>query len=142
LPDLPRRHEREDRRADRLSDALVVCPAPPFDAIETPNPVIVVEVLSPSTAADDHGIKLDGHFALPSVAHCLVLDADRRVIIDHRRAEAGATENRVLRDGLVPLDPPGFDAEVATFFPEARFRLETARPRGEPATAAGPRLRC
>ena len=99
--------------------ALVVCPAPPLDASEIPKPVIVVEVLSPNTAADNHGIKLDGYFSLPSVTHYLILDADRRVMIHHRRAEAGAIETRVLRDGLVLLDPPGFDAEVATFFPEA-----------------------
>src|SRR5271163_4868855 len=45
-------------------DALVVCP-PPIDlsTMEIPNPVIVVEVLAPSTAADDHGLKL-AHIAL------------------------------------------------------------------------------
>jgi Uma2 family endonuclease len=99
-------------------DALVVCPAPPGDAIEIPNPVIIVEVLSPSTAADDHGIKLDGYFSVPSVEHYLILDADRRVMIHHKRASAGAIETRILRDGLVRLDPPGFEAEVAGFFPE------------------------
>ena len=100
-------------------DALVVCP-PPSDlsTMEIPNPVIVVEVLSPSTAADDHGVKLDGYFSLLSVQHYLILDADRRVMIHHRRAEAGAIETRVLREGLVVLDPPGFDAEVMAFFPE------------------------
>jgi Uma2 family endonuclease len=98
-------------------DALVVCP-PPTDlsTMEIPNPAIVVEVLSPSTAADDHGVKLDGYFSLPSVAHYLILDADRRVTIHHRRGHAGAIETRVLREGKVVLDPPGFDAEVAEFF--------------------------
>src|SRR5271157_6457858 len=99
-------------------DALVVCPPPPLDAIEIPNPVIVVEVLSPSTAADDHGIKLDGYFSLPSVEPYLILDPDRRVMFHHKRGQAGAIETRVLRDGLVRLDPPGFEAEVAGFFPE------------------------
>ena len=70
-------------------DALVVCP-PPTDlqTMEIPNPVIVVEVLSPSTAADDHGLKLDGYFSLPSVQHYLILDPDRRVMIHHRRGQA------------------------------------------------------
>jgi len=99
-------------------DALVVCPAPPMDAIEVPAPIIVVEVLSPSTAADDHGVKLDGYFSLPSVEHYLILDPDRRVMIHHRRGQAGAIETRVLRDGPARLDPPGFEAEVAGFFPE------------------------
>jgi Uma2 family endonuclease len=98
-------------------DALVVCPPPAdLDTLEIPNPVVVVEVLSPSTAADDHGVKLDGYFSLGSVNHYLILDPDRRVMIHHRRAHAGAIETRVLREGKVILDPPGFEAQVAAFF--------------------------
>jgi Uma2 family endonuclease len=98
-------------------DALVVCPPPAdLNTMEIPNPVIVVEVLSPSTAADDDGVKLDGYFSLPSVAHYLILDADRRVMIHHRRAHADAIETRVLREGKVILDPPGFEAEISPFF--------------------------
>jgi Uma2 family endonuclease len=97
-------------------DALVVCPAPPMDAIEIPNPVIVVEVLSPSTAADDHGPKLDGYFSLRSIEHYLILDPDRRVMIHHKRGQAEAIETRILRDGRVRFEPPGFEAEVAGFF--------------------------
>jgi Uma2 family endonuclease len=98
-------------------DALVVCP-PPTDltSMEIPNPLIVVEVLSPSTAADDHGVKFDGYFSLSSVLHYLILDPDRRVMIHHRRAHADAIETRVLREGKVVLDPPGFEAPVAEFF--------------------------
>jgi Uma2 family endonuclease len=98
-------------------DALVVCPSPSdLNTMEIPNPVVVVEVLSPSTAADDHGVKLDGYFSLPSVEHYLILDADRRVMIHHKRGQAGAIETRILRDGLVRLDPPGLEAEVSAFF--------------------------
>ena len=46
-------------------DALVVCPPPTdLNTMGIPNPVVVVEVLSPSPAADDHGVKLDGYFSL------------------------------------------------------------------------------
>jgi len=97
-------------------DALVVCPSPPdLGTMEIPNPVIVVEVLSPSTAADDHGVKLDGYFSLTSVEHYLILDPDRRVMIWHRRGRE-AIETRILREGLLRLDPPGLEAQVATFF--------------------------
>ncbi|HEY5204563.1 MAG TPA: Uma2 family endonuclease [Roseiarcus sp.] len=100
-------------------DALVVCPPPTdLNTMEIPNPVVVVEVLSPSTAADDHGVKLDGYFSLASVNHYLILDPDRRVMIHHRRGHAGAIETRVLRDGVVVLDPPGFEAQVTGFFAE------------------------
>jgi Uma2 family endonuclease len=98
-------------------DALVVCPSPPdLNTMEIPNPVVVVEVLSPSTAADDHGVKLDGYFSLRGVEHYLILDLDRRVMIHHKRGRAEAIETRVLRDGVVRLDPPGLEAEVAGFF--------------------------
>jgi Uma2 family endonuclease len=97
-------------------DALVVCPSPPdLDTMEVPNPIVVVEVLSPSTAADDYGVKLDGYFSLPSVEHYLIVDPDRRVMIHHRRGR-DAIETRILRDGLLRLDPPGLEVEVATFF--------------------------
>ena len=65
----------------------------------------------------DHGPKLDGYFALRSVEHYLILDPDRRVMIWHKRGQAGAIETRILRDGLIRLDPPGLEAEVEGFFP-------------------------
>ena len=92
-------------------DALVACPSPPLK-----DPVVVVEVLCPSTAADDHGVKLDGYFSLPGLQHYLILDPDRRVMIHHKRGQAGAIETRVLRDGLVRFDPPCLAAEVGNFF--------------------------
>lgn len=99
-------------------DAPGVCPAPTdLNTMEIQNPVIVAEVLSPSATADDHGPKLDGYFALPSVAHYLILDADRRVMI-WRRGKTGAIETRVVRNGAIRLDPPGLEAEVAEFFAE------------------------
>ncbi len=100
-------------------DALVACPSPQLDSLEVPNPIVVVEVLSPTTAADDHGVKLDGYFSLGSVEHYLILDPDRRVMIWHKRGVEGAIETRNLRDGLLRLDPPGLEAEVLGFFPEA-----------------------
>src|SRR6476659_5331709 len=53
-------------------DALVYCGdklAPAM--LEVPSPVIVVEVLSPSTHRLDVSLKLAGYFRLPSVAHYL-----------------------------------------------------------------------
>jgi Uma2 family endonuclease len=98
-------------------DALVVCPSPAdLKTMEIPNPVVVVEVLSPSTAADDHGLKLDGYFSLPSLEHYLILDPDRRVMIWHKRGQAGAIETRILREGRLRLDPPGLEAGVEGFF--------------------------
>ncbi len=58
-----------DDDTDYEPDALVNCGAPiPDDAIAAPNPVVVVEVLSPYCLADT-GAKLADYFRLPSVQH-------------------------------------------------------------------------
>jgi Uma2 family endonuclease len=98
-------------------DALVYCgPRLPPETPEVANPVIVVEVLSPSTAARDHGAKLTGYFSLPSVMHCLILDPERRVLIHHKRGQGEILETRILTEGLLRLDPPGLEAPVADMF--------------------------
>jgi len=109
---------RIDARTTYEPDASVVCgPKPPGDALSIDNPVIVVEVLSPSTAALDHGRKLSGYFSLASVQHYLILDPDPRVLIRHKRGTGDAIETRVLSDGSMRLDPPGLDLGVAALFP-------------------------
>jgi hypothetical protein len=40
-------------------------------------------------------------------------------MIHHRRGHAGAIETRVLREGMVVLDPPGFEAQVAAIFSQS-----------------------
>jgi Uma2 family endonuclease len=98
-------------------DALVYCgPRAPSHAIEFPNPLIVVEVLSQGTAGRDHGAKLEGYFSLPSVAHYLILDPERRVLIHHKRGQGDVIETRILTEGLMRLDPPGLEAPVAEMF--------------------------
>jgi Uma2 family endonuclease len=111
---------RIDARTTYEPDASVACGARvPADAIEIDNPIIVVEVLSPSTAAIDHGRKLSGYFSLPSVQHYLILDPERRVVIHHKRGASDAIETRVLTDGVARLDPPGFEVAVEALFPPA-----------------------
>ncbi len=98
-------------------DALVYCgPRLPPDAIEIPNPVIVVEVLSEATAGRDHGVKLAGYFSLPSVAHYLILDPERRTAVHHRRGQGDLIETRILTAGPLRLDPPGLDIAVDELF--------------------------
>ena len=98
-------------------DALVVCGRfPTAEAIEVANPVIVLEVLSPSTAANDHGRKLSGYFSVASVVHYLILDPERRVLIHHKRGQADAIETRILSDGVLRLDPPGLEVPFADMF--------------------------
>lgn len=99
-------------------DALVYCgPRLPPDAVEVSEPVIVVEVLSPSTRGYDAGGKLAGYFLVPTVEHYLILDPERAVAVHHRRAGA-IVETRIVSGGTVALDPPGIEIAVADLFAE------------------------
>ena len=102
-----------------VPDAVVVCPPAPPDDVEISNPLIVVEVLSPSTVGYDHGIRFEGYFSLPSLAHYLILDPDRRVVIHHARGREGVIETRILHDGRLRLDPPGLEVAVSELFASA-----------------------
>ena len=102
--------------SDYEPDALVNCGEPMADdAIAAPNPVIVVEVLSPGTASVDTGGKLAGYFRVPSIAHYLIVHPTRRTVTHHRRA--GATiETAVIVNGAISLDPPGMVITVEEIF--------------------------
>ncbi|CAN5808549.1 Uma2 family endonuclease [soil metagenome] len=99
------------------ADALVRCGPPvPDDAQEVTDPIIVVEILSPSSRGIDTGLKLDGYFRLPSVRHYLVLNTDSRVVLHHHRDDRGAIGVQILHEGTLSLDPPGLVVQVSDLF--------------------------
>lgn len=98
-------------------DALAYCgPAIDLDAVEVPHPVIVVEVLSPGTKSVDTGAKLVGYFQLASVAHYLIIDPVKRLVVHHRRGMEGLIETRIASQGPLALTPPGLSLSVAELF--------------------------
>lgn len=99
-------------------DALVApLPKPDRKDLEIPAPVLVVEVLSPSTTRRDLADKLAGYFHVASVQHYLVVDGDEQEVIWHRRSTSGAVEPPVIvREGSLRLDPPGIEITVADIF--------------------------
>jgi len=100
-------------------DALVRCgPRLDGDAIEVPDPVVVVEVLSPSTGAGDTGGKFAGYFGVPSVQHYLILDPVQRLVIHHRRG-ASVIETAIAIDGRLRLDPPGIEFALDELFSDS-----------------------
>ena len=81
------------------------------------NPRVIVEVLSPSSQHIYASLKLAGYFRLPSVMHYLVVDPDRPSIIHHARATDDSILTRIVRDGVIKLDPPGLEIAIADVYP-------------------------
>ena len=110
---------RIDNQTAFEPDAMVYCgPRLPGRSIEVPNPVIVVEVLSDSTARRDAHEKLLGYFTVASIHHYLIVDADKRCVVHHRRGAGDLIETRIVHTGLISLDPPGLSLPVEAMFAE------------------------
>ncbi len=98
-------------------DASLRCgPRLDDDAVQFSDPLVVVEVLSPSSRAQDSGAKLEAYFRLPSVHHYLIVNTGTRTVIHHARGADGAIATRIYADGEIRLDPPGLILRPAGFF--------------------------
>jgi Uma2 family endonuclease len=108
---------RVDDRTVYVPDVFVRCgPRTPGEAMAVDDPLIVVEVVSPSSRAIDTGLKLADYLRLPTVRHYLVVQSEARAVIHHHRDAAGEISTRILREGTLALDPPGLEIAIADFF--------------------------
>ncbi|MGE0697918.1 MAG: Uma2 family endonuclease [Hyphomicrobiaceae bacterium] len=85
------------------------------DSLVVPAPIIVCEVLSPSTAKHDMSAKLEAYFTLPSVQHYIIADPDKPMLIVHSRRADDALTTRLYADpsARLRLDPPGLDVDLS-----------------------------
>jgi Uma2 family endonuclease len=105
-----------DEETDYEPDAIVNCgPRLDPDAIAATNPVIVVEVLSPTTQSIDSSDKLADYFRVPSIQHYLIVRAKRREIIHHARSGADIV-SRAINIGAIRMDPPGISIDIAEVY--------------------------
>jgi Uma2 family endonuclease len=108
----------EVEESDFEPDAVLRCgDALGGDVIAVPDPVVVVEVLYPSTRGVDLTRKLVAYFQVPSVQHYLVFWPDRPQVLHHRRREdAPGVETQMLTEGAIRLDPPGISITLAEVY--------------------------
>lgn len=100
-----------------VPDVIVVCgERVDGDLSLVENPMIVVEVLSPSTKVFDVEEKLVYYFGKPSVQHYLIVAGKGRYIIHHRRTGPATAATEIVREGEIALDPPGLTLLVADCF--------------------------
>ena len=100
-------------------DILVSCEKP-----ENPyyreQPILVIEVLSPSTAQQDRGEKWRDYQTLPSLKEYVLVSQDSMDARVFRRDEAGQWRQAVYTDGMViPLASVGLEIPIEQVYDEA-----------------------
>ena len=87
-------------------DVTVICSKAeldPEDRHTIVNPILLVEVLSPSTSAYDRGEKLGHYQRIPSLREVVLVAHDERLIEVWRREESGTWQRREARSGTLEL---------------------------------------
>jgi Uma2 family endonuclease len=103
--------------SDFEPDTFVRC-GPPLldDALFAPDPVILVEVLSPDSGTRDRVTKLHAYFKLPTVQHYLIVWPDEPRVVQHSRGSKNEIVTNVFTTGAIVLDPPGLSIAIEDIY--------------------------
>ena len=120
----------------RYPDISVTCqPMADRDDV-VPEPVLVVEVLSPSTERVDRGRKKLDYFATASIRQYAIVEQDERLVDLYTRTEAGWINEVVTGDAVLKLSSIGVELRLDTIYEDTELDATRRQAGGEPAPAA------
>jgi Uma2 family endonuclease len=99
-----------------LADVAITCTPLGRSDWSVPNPVIIIEVLSPSTEAKDRGIKLLDYRHLPSVQSIVLIASEEQRVELWRRGEGAWTVTELEAADRLELVTFGFDIPVEALY--------------------------
>jgi Uma2 family endonuclease len=99
-----------------IPDVVVSCSPPDFGTPVEAEPVVVVEVSSPSTFGRDMGFKLERYRLYPSLRHYLVVHPLKHAVILFHRESADMLTNVWQQTGTVDLPAIGVSLTMAEIF--------------------------
>lgn len=82
------------------------------DPLAATNPIVVIEVTSPSTETYDKGAKLDIYKTLPSLKEIVIVSHREPHISVHRRKPDGTWETLEAREPAAPLEVQSIGAQL------------------------------
>jgi Uma2 family endonuclease len=82
-------------------------------------PLIVVEVVSPSSSSTDANQKLEEYFSVASIAHYLIVWPAKKLCYLHSRIDDNKVLTTIVRAGKIEFDPPGFSITYSDIFGDA-----------------------
>ena len=122
--------------AVRYPDLSVTCsPVSGHDDV-VPDPVLIIEVISPSTEHVDRGRKKRDYFATPSVRQYAIVAQDERLVDLYTRSDAGWINEVVADDGVLKLSAIGVELSLDAIYQDTDLAATRRPAAGEPAPAA------
>jgi Uma2 family endonuclease len=123
--------------SSRYPDGMVVCSPVAPNATAVRDPVVIFEVLSPSTAAKDRIVKAREYQATPSVKRYVMLEQDRIGATVYARAQDGWSVLVLKDDDTLDMPEIGLAIPLAEFYEGLAFEAQPVEDndRPPPATA-------
>jgi Uma2 family endonuclease len=113
---------RDDaQNAFLIADVAVSCTPIRPGQRSTPDPVVIVEVLSPTTADYDRGTRLEIYRGLPSVQEILLIFSEARSATLWRRVEQGWLVQDMIGDAMIRLDSIGVELPLSAAYANIEF---------------------
>src|SRR5271166_3836853 len=100
----------------RYPDGMVVCSPVNRTASIIHDPVIIFEVLSPSTSRNDRIVKARKYQATPSVQRYVMLEQDSVNAVAYARDRQGWTHEILIADSLLALPEIGVELPLAELY--------------------------
>ena len=101
----------------RYPEAFIVCTPIPHGATVVPDPVVVFEVLNPSTTNDGLLVKNAEYRATPSIQRYVILQQTHAgAVVFHRKSEDWATELLSGLDAVLNLPEVGLGIPLAELY--------------------------
>lgn len=111
----------------RYPDLSVTCTPVRGDEDTVLEPVLVVEVISPSTEREDRGRKKFDYFATPSIQQYAIIEQDARRVDLYTRSGDRWTDEIVESDAVLKLSSIGVEIILDTVYEDTE--LDATRPR-------------
>ena len=92
-----------------------------------PEPVVVIEVISPSTEREDRGRKKFDYFATPSIQQYAIIEQDARRVDLYTRSGDRWTDEIVEGDAILTLSSIGVEITLDAIYEDTE--LDATRPR-------------
>jgi Uma2 family endonuclease len=120
----------------RYPDIAVTCQAMADRDDVVPEPVLIIEVISPSTERVDRGRKKLDYFATASIRQYAIVEQDERLVDLYTRTDAGWINEVVTGEVPLNLSSVGVVLSLDTVYEDTELDATRRRAGGEPAPAA------